>query len=90
MFGIMVLCRLHVLEYLRTLHLRFQNARTNIEVVLSLPCWLSQQLQFWSEPSETLNLRSSNTSETVAFTIPRYIEVSKVLYPLLYTHISEL
>ena len=33
----------------------------------------SRQLQFWSEqsePSEILNLRSSNTLETVAFTIP--------------------
>ena len=30
----------------------------------------SGQLQFWSEPSQILNLRSSNTSETVAFTIP--------------------
>ena len=28
------------------------------------------QLQFWSEPSEILNSRSSNTPETVAFTIP--------------------
>ena len=26
----------------------------------------SGQLQFWSEPSESLNLRSSNTPETVA------------------------
>jgi hypothetical protein len=30
----------------------------------------SGQLQFWSEPSEILNLLSSNTPETVAFTIP--------------------
>jgi hypothetical protein len=30
----------------------------------------SGQLQFWSELSEILNLRSSNTPETVAFTIP--------------------
>ena len=30
----------------------------------------SGQLQFWSKPSEILNLRSSNTPETVAFTIP--------------------
>ena len=30
----------------------------------------SGQLQFWSEPSEILNVRSSNTPETVAFTIP--------------------
>jgi hypothetical protein len=29
----------------------------------------SGQLQFWSEPSEILNVRSSNTPETVAFTI---------------------
>jgi hypothetical protein len=57
---------------LRTLRLKFQKARTKIEVVLSLPCWLSDsgELQFWSEPSEILNVRSSNTPETVAFTIP--------------------
>ena len=30
----------------------------------------SGQLQFWSEPSEISKLRSSNTPETVAFTIP--------------------
>ena len=30
------------------------------------------QLQFWSKPSEILNLRSSNTAETVAFNIPWY------------------
>ena len=30
----------------------------------------SGQLQFWSEPSEILKMRSSNTPETVAFTIP--------------------
>ena len=30
----------------------------------------SGQLQFWSEPSEILNLRSSNTPKTVAFAIP--------------------
>ena len=30
----------------------------------------SEQLQFWSEPSEILNVRSSSTPETVAFTIP--------------------
>ena len=29
----------------------------------------SGQLQFWSEPYEILNLRSSNTPETVALTI---------------------
>ena len=28
------------------------------------------QLQFWYEPSEILNLRSSSAPETVAFTIP--------------------
>ena len=30
------------------------------------------KLQFWSEPSEILNLRSLNTQETVDFTLPRY------------------
>ena len=40
--GIKVLWRLQLLEYLRTLSLKFQKARTKIEVVLSLPCWLSQ------------------------------------------------
>ena len=30
----------------------------------------SGQLQFWSESSEILNLRSPNTPKTVAFTIP--------------------
>ena len=59
---------------LRTLNLKFQKARTKIEVVLGLPCWLSQsgQLQFWFEPSEILNIRSWNTPETLAFTIPWY------------------
>ena len=32
-----------------------------------------RQLQFWSEPSEISNLRSSNTQETVAFT-PRHLD----------------
>ena len=30
----------------------------------------SGQLQFWSESSEILNVRSSSTPETVTFTIP--------------------
>ena len=30
----------------------------------------SGQLQFWSEPSEILNVRSLRTPQTVAFTIP--------------------
>ena len=30
----------------------------------------SGQLQFWSEPTEILNIRSSSTPENVAFTIP--------------------
>ena len=30
------------MEYLRTLRLKFQKAQTKVEVVLSLPCWLSQ------------------------------------------------
>ena len=40
--GIKVFWRLQFLEYLSTLILKFQKARTKIEVVLSLPCWLSQ------------------------------------------------
>ena len=30
------------------------------------------QLQFWSEPPEILNLRSSNTPKTIGFTLPWY------------------
>ena len=66
-FGIKALWRLQLLKYMRTLNLKFQKARTKIEVVLS---------QF-SDPSEILNVRSSNTPETVAFTIPWYLEVYK-------------
>ena len=40
--GIKVLWSLQFLAYFRTLSLKFQKARTKIEVVLSLPCWLSQ------------------------------------------------
>ena len=36
----------------------------------------SGQLQFWSEPSEILNLRSSNTPETVAFNIPTVVNLN--------------
>ena len=36
-FGIKVYWRLQFLEYLGTLSLKFQKARTKIEVVLSLP-----------------------------------------------------
>ena len=41
-FGIKVYWRLQFLGYLRTLNLKFQKAQTKIEVVLTLPCWLSQ------------------------------------------------
>ena len=34
--------RLQFVEYLRTLSLKFQKAQTKIEVVLTLPGWLSQ------------------------------------------------
>ena len=68
-FGIKVLWRLQFLEYLRTLCLKFQKARTKIEVVWVCPAsclslaetasWAdSGQLQFWSKPSEILNLSS--------------------------------
>ena len=39
--GIKVLWRLQFMGYLRTLSLKFQKARTKIEVVLTLPYWLS-------------------------------------------------
>ena len=41
-FGIKVAWRLQFLEYLRTLSLKFQKATSKIEVLLALPCWLSQ------------------------------------------------
>ena len=40
--GIKVLWGLQFLEYLRTLSFKFQKATSKIEVVLALPCWLSQ------------------------------------------------
>ena len=64
--GIKVLWRLQFLEYFRTLSLKFQKARTKTANRAD-----SGQLQFWSKPSEILNVRSS-TPETVAFTIPWY------------------
>ena len=35
----------------------------------------SGQLQFWSEPSEILKIRSSNTPQSVNFNIPWYLEI---------------
>ena len=60
---------------------KFQKARTKIEVVFESSLLTvsaaetanrakSGQLQSWSKPSEILNLRSSNTPETVDFNIP--------------------
>ena len=40
-------------------------------------CAESGKHQFWSEPSEILNLRSSTTPETVAFTLPWCKKFSK-------------
>ena len=45
----------------------FQKAITKIGVFLT---GQSGKHQFWSEPSEILDLRSSPTPETVAFTQP--------------------
>ena len=45
-FEITVACGLEFHWYLRTLSLKFQKARTKIEVFLSLPCWLSQFTSF--------------------------------------------
>ena len=41
-FATKIYLLIQFLEYLRTLSLKFQKARTKIEVVLALPCWLSQ------------------------------------------------
>ena len=40
--SIKVAWSLQFLGYFRTLNLKFQKARTKIEVFLALPCWLSQ------------------------------------------------
>ena len=48
-FGIKVLWSVQFLEYLRTLSLKFQKARTKIEVVLALPCWLLRYLNFYQK-----------------------------------------
>ena len=40
--GIKIYWLIQFLGYLRTLSLKFQKARTKIEVVLTLHCWLSQ------------------------------------------------
>ena len=60
--------------------LKFQKARTKkLSCVCPVGCLSSAetanradsgQLQFWYKPSENLNVRSSNTPKTVAFTIP--------------------
>ena len=75
--GIKICWRLQFLESLRTSSLRFQKARTKIDVILTLLCWLSQFrwdsqqgrdrktsilfLVFW-------NLKPSNTNETLRHT----------------------
>ena len=71
-FGIKVYWRLQFLGYLRTLSLKFQKARTNFSFAETATWADSGQLQFWSEPSEILNLRSPNTQKTVAFNIRWY------------------
>ena len=76
-FGIKVLWSLQFLGYFRTLSWKLQFAETANRAD-------SGQLQFWSEPSEILNLGSSNTSEPAAFTIPWYLEVWKILNHLWY------
>ena len=82
-FGIKVLWRLQFLEYLRTLSLKFQKAWIKLKLSWVCPVGClsladpanradSGQLQFWSEPSEILDVRFSSTVETVALTIPWY------------------
>ena len=68
---------LQFLGYLRTLSLKFQKATSKIEIFLSLPClgWRPDNpklnrtetgnLQFCSQPSEVLKLKSSNSNENL-------------------------
>ena len=58
-FGIKVSRRLQFLEYLRTLHLKFQKARTKTEVVLSLPCWLAQLNWLTGQTQDNFNFGPS-------------------------------
>ena len=53
---ITVACSLQFHWCLRTLSLKFQKARTKIEVFLSLPCWLSQFSHLATKFGETPNL----------------------------------
>ena len=62
-FGFKVYWRLQFLGYLRTLSLKFQKAWTKIEVVLNLPCWLSQfscSLQYTLIPWSLKNVKHPN------------------------------
>ena len=47
----------------------------------------SGQLQFWSELSEILNVRSSNTTETVAFT---YLDTKLGETPITHVHVNKI
>ena len=68
--GIKVLWSLQFVGYLRTLSLKFQKTTSKIEVVLALPCWLSQfssvfLVAFWNFKLKVLkypkNCRLHNT-----------------------------
>ena len=62
--GIKIYWLIQFLEYLRTLSLKFQKARTKIEVVLALPSWLSQaQLNLVAKVWHPLNIYTVTVSE---------------------------
>ena len=92
--GIKVLWRLQFLGYLRILSLKFQKARTKIEVVLTLPCWLSEFS--WdsqqSRPRTTsilvrafwnLKLKVLKYSRNCSF---QYILIPNFWHPLIYMY----
>ena len=78
-FGIKVLWRLQFLEYLRTFSIKFQKARTKIEIVLSLPCWLSQfSWAFWNFKCQVL--KYSKTCSLHNTLIPNFVKLLNFSY----------
>ena len=90
--GIKIYWLIQFLGYLRTLSLKFQKARTKIEIVLTLPCWLSQFCwdsqqgkprttsilvkAFWNFKLKVLKYSKNWMSQ--------YILVAEVWHPLVY------
>ena len=78
-FQITVACGLKFHLYQRMLGLKFQKARTKLKFSCLCPIGClslvetanraeTGKIQFWSQPSEILDLKSSNTNETLGHT----------------------